>query len=360
MDDALFAVIMAGGRGERFWPLSREARPKQFLKLLSDHALIRECYLRVRQLIPAENVMVVTSRRYLQLCRENLPELPEENLIGEPLGRNTAACAALAAGIVKRRAGKDAVILTMPSDHVIENTEAFQRQMEASAQFVRAHGGLMTFGIVPTYPATGFGYIRSGKVVGETGSILFRAVASFHEKPSLAVAQEYLAGGQYLWNSGIFVWPVAQLEREFARYAPEFSVFLEKTAKTPPEELNEMLTGEYPDLPSNSIDRAVFEKSDAARLSPAVFDWDDVGGFANLKRHLPTDADGNARRGRVLFADAENSLGIADDKHTVIVAGLNKISVVQDGSVVLVAPLEYAEKARAVIDQVRREHPELL
>ncbi len=215
-ESQLYAVVMAGGRGERFWPLGRRRRPKQFLKLMGDSSMLEDTVLRLFPMFRPENVLVVTSAAYVGEARQLLP-IPEENIVGEPVGRDTAPCVALALGeLLRRGASRDAVAAVLPADHLITPAAEFQKQLREAMEFSARRDVLMTLGIVPTHPATGYGYIKAGSELAPG----FRAVDRFVEKPPRADAERYLAEGNYFWNSGIFVWKLAAIEAALRKFMP--------------------------------------------------------------------------------------------------------------------------------------------
>ena len=227
LSDAV-AVIIAGGSGTRFWPLSTPRRPKQFLRLFGERTMLQHTFDRLRCLVPAERVLVLTAERFVPLVLEQLPQLPTANVIGEPTGRDTAAAVALAATICRTRFGNPTMVV-LPADHMIEPVEAFEEAVAAAAEAARAEEALYTFGVPPTYPATGYGYLEAGqRLTGEMdGTAVERyQVLRFREKPTYSVAKEYVASGRYYWNSGMFVWTVDAIMREIKRHLPEHARLL--------------------------------------------------------------------------------------------------------------------------------------
>ena len=224
MNNNIYAVIMAGGRGERFWPRSRNARPKQLQKLLGDRTMLGMTASRLQPLVPPERILVVTNRDYAGQIRSVLPEVPPENIIGEPAARDTGPCVALAAALVAARGGADAVMLTLPADHAIEQAGQLRAVLKDAAELAATRPGwLFTIGVNPTEPATGYGYIHCGGALETgTGTRFFRGLG-FKEKPDAATAERFLAAGCYRWNSGMFIWQVRSLMQAFERYAPQLA-----------------------------------------------------------------------------------------------------------------------------------------
>ena len=279
-DSRGFCVIMAGGRGTRFWPLSRTCRPKQLLPLGLGSSLLRETFERVRPLVGDDRILVVTNEAQADATAAELPELPRERIVAEPVGRNTAACAALGVGLAAKLAGEGPVAL-LPADHLIPNPDIFRDQMAAAFQLADADGGVITFGIPPRQASTGFGYIEVDEApVGDVVAAGLR----FVEKPDADTARSYVESGRFLWNSGIFVWHSADLAREMERHEPEISRLLaEPIAAYGSERFTSALGKAYETCPAVSIDVAVMEKLDGFKVMSARYDWSDLGSWESLK-----------------------------------------------------------------------------
>lgn len=351
------AVIIAGGSGTRFWPLSTPNRPKQFLRLFGERTMLQQTFDRLRRLLPAERVLVLTSERFVPLVREQLPELPPANVIGEPVGRDTAAAVALAAAVSRARFGNP-VMVVLPADHMIEPLEAFEEAISAAVRAARADGSLYTFGIPPSYPATGYGYLEAGERLdnGASGEPVERyRVRRFREKPSLSVAREYVASGRFFWNSGMFVWTVEAIVQEIERHLPEHARLLFPLGK---EWDSPAWTGRlravFPKVPKISIDFGVMEKAARVAMIKAPFRWSDVGGWNALSAFLPHDgADNNAVRGDVYSLDArENIVYCADEREQVVLVGVDNLVVVRSGPRTLVAHREKVEEIKKVAERL--------
>ena len=345
-DPGFYAVVMAGGRGTRFWPLGRRSRPKQLLKLTGDKTMLEDTVLRLFPLFPPEKILVVTSAAYIGEARRLLP-IPPENIVGEPAGRDTAPCVALALGELKRRgAPADAVMTVLPADHLISPAAEFQKQLRATMEFARRSDMLMTLGVKPTYPATGYGYIACGEEL-ETG---FHAVDRFVEKPPRPDAERYLAAGNYLWNSGIFVWKLATLEAAFDEFVPALADFARALAAAPDEE--KFLAEKFPELSGAPIDRSVMEKAHNTAVSPVRFEWDDLGSWSSLCARLEPGADGNCGRGRRLALDSCGNLIISDDKHLVSAIGMKNTAIIHTADATLVCPLEHDQRIKELLEKL--------
>lgn len=339
--NAVHAVIMAGGRGTRFWPVSRKDRPKQFLDLLGQGSLLSMTVRRMLPLVPLERMLVVTGEDFGELVMEQVPGLPEGNILLEPSGRNTAACIGWAALEIARRSGPEAVMVVLPSDHVIPDPEGFARSVE-SAMVPAGEGWLVTIGIRPDRPATGYGYLESG---GDAGG--FHRIARFTEKPSLEVAEAFLAGGRHFWNAGMFVWKAGRILEEIRLHLPELASRLEGLGPgvRPPRDA-------YSALPSVSIDVGVMERAGRVAMIPASFPWDDAGDWPAARRV-------GAARGELLEVGGGDCTVWAPGR-LVVVMGLSGVSIVESGGVLLVMADSSAQSLKDVVSRLERERPDLV
>ncbi len=296
----LHAVIMAGGSGTRFWPASRRARPKQLLSLVADGSLLRLTVDRLLPLIPASRIWVVTAAATADETRRLLPELAHGNVLGEPEGRDTAACVGFAAHVLLY-GDPEATCLVLPADHMITNQENFREALAAGALHVDREGGLLTFGLEPTGPETGFGYLRQGEAYGRAHDFPVFRLERFVEKPDLETARGYLEEGGYLWNSGMFAWRARDLVNELERQLPVLASGLaEIAAAFGSTAEQEMLEAVYPTLPKISVDYGLMEAAANCWVIPVAFGWSDVGSWPALREVCGTDERGNVTRGRVL------------------------------------------------------------
>ncbi len=341
-----YAVVMAGGRGERFWPLGRRRRPKQLLPLIGRQSMLEDTVQRLFPLFSPENILIVTSADFVDDVRRLSP-VPAENVVAEPIGRDTAPCVALALGELRRRgAGDDAVMAVLPADHLISPAAEFQRQLRECMIFAGKHGALMTLGITPSYPATGYGYIQSGEEIAPG----FRAVRRFVEKPPRAEAERCLAEGGYFWNSGIFVWGLAALEAAFAEFVPALDRFARELAAAPDPEA--FLVREFPQLARAPIDRAVMEKSRHTVVSPVRFDWDDLGSWSALRSRLEPGRDGNCGRGPRVMLDCRDNIVISEPGHLVGAINVNGLAIVHTPDATLVCPLEDDQRIKELLARI--------
>lgn len=336
----LYAVIMAGGRGERFWPMGRKNTPKQLLALNGEQTMIEETVLRLFPLLSPDRILVVTNQDYQDRIRELLP-IPPENVIGEPSSRNTAPCIALAAGLIARR-DPDATMILLPADHVIRPAKALQKILSEAALHAQS-GALVTLGIPPNCPSTGYGYIHCGEVVDQR----FSKVVEFHEKPDAKTAGEYLRKGYYKWNSGIFIWKIAAIRDAFAAHCPELAVFMDGVTNAPDAEM--YYKRKFTDCPRISIDYAVMEKARNVLVGETDFYWNDIGSWSSLRSLYEPDSAGNIVRGHTLLLDTANCVVIGDDSALIGVIGMNDVAVIKSGNGMLVCPLREEQRIRELI-----------
>ncbi|MHB8092864.1 MAG: mannose-1-phosphate guanylyltransferase [Syntrophales bacterium] len=350
----MFAVIMAGGRGTRFWPRSREKMPKHLLDIQSEKSLIRETVDRIRPLVPPERTLIVTGRSHAVELIRLLPEIPAGNIIIEPVGRNTAPCIGLAALHIQKRAG-DAVMLVLPSDHRIADERQFRRVLEAAAVAAASQEALLTIGIKPTGPATGYGYLEAGELFSKDGDLPIRRVKSIREKPDLATAGEFLKNGEFLWNSGMFIWKASTILNEIARFLPDiYKGLTEIKSVLGGEDEAEVVERVYPSLPSVSIDYGVMEKAKDVLVIPGDFGWSDLGSWDALWEVSPKDERGNVVRGRFIGIDAGDSLVYSPEKLVAIV-GVRDIFVVETKDALLICRRDRSQDVRKVVEKLEKE-----
>ena len=356
----LFAVIMAGGSGTRFWPASVHSRPKQFLPISGGLPMIVETFRRLDGLVPAERVLVVTAAGQVALVREALPGLPRENILAEPEARNTAPCVAWAAYEIARR-DPSAIQVVLPADHVIRPATDFQMTLLAAAEEAASEGtdgGLYTFGIEPTYPATGYGYIRVAERRGESRGQEIFSVAHFVEKPDEERAKAFLAEGGYFWNAGIFVWHTGAILRAIEKLTPALAAGMTRImAGAGTADAEAILTQEYAQLDKDPVDIAIMERASDVRLVPISYTWNDVGSWKALDEISEKDADGNTAvldlMGELIAIDAKNNLVYAEGARVVALVGVEGLAVVQTDEATLVCPLDRAQDVKRIVDELK-------
>jgi mannose-1-phosphate guanylyltransferase len=334
----MHALIMAGGGGTRFWPRSRQKRPKQFLRLAGDRTLLQQAFDRIEGPVPPENIWVITAAMHAAEVAGQLQSVPADHIVGEPMGRDTAACIGLGAALMARQ-DPSATMLVMPADHVIEPVQEFRRAAQVAEQMAQEHPtALITFGIPPTYPATGYGYIHRGPAVGQRQGVSVYQVQAFREKPSRDTAERFVASGEYFWNSGIFVWQAATILKALAERQPKLFAAVQKIAEawsTPQRET--VLRKEYEGLDRVSIDYAVMERAKEVLVVQAPFRWDDVGSWLALERMHPQDAEGNTVLALHCGLKTKQCVIAGDAEHLVATVGVENLLIVQDGNATLVA-----------------------
>ncbi len=344
------ALIMAGGRGERFWPRSRMKLPKQFISLTGDgKTMIQLTVERISPLVKPEDIFIATGEMYRGLVREQLPEIPEENILCEPVGRNTAPCIALGAAHIRKKYG-DALMMVLPSDHIIKYTAMFVQVLNDACSVAEDGENLVTIGITPTYPETGYGYIQFDN---EAGTGRAYPVKRFVEKPNFATAQQYLESEQYLWNSGMFTWKASSVLKNIERYMPSLYggiAAIESAIGSDAEET--VLKNEFEKFDSVSIDYGVMEKADAIYTLPGTFGWDDVGSWLAVERIQKTNEFGNVVDGNVITVDTKNST-IQGGEKLIAAVGLSDIVVVDTEDAILICQKQSANGIKKVLENLR-------
>jgi len=345
---------MAGGGGTRFWPRSRAEKPKQFLKLVGQSTLLQQALERVEAMIPPERSWVITGASYAAETGRQLPGLPADRIVGEPCGRDTAACIGLGAALCLRE-DPEAVMLVMPADHVIEPSQEFRRAAHAAEQILLEHpGALVTFGIRPTFAATGYGYIERGPELAQRQGVPIYRVGSFREKPNREKAEAFLASGQHYWNSGIFVWRAATILTQLRANQPKLAAAVERIAAAwDTVERDEVLTREYAALEKISIDYAVMESAPEVLMVQAPFQWDDVGSWLALERRHPQDAYDNTVLAKHLGIDTERCVIVGDEDKLIATLGVSDLIIIQDGDAILVAHRNVEGNIKKIVEQLK-------
>ena len=346
-----YAVIMAGGIGERFWPRSRQNLPKQFLPLLGERSLLQQSCERIQNLVPPENILVVTGREHLSLAREQLPHLPETNFLSEPQGRNTAPCIGLAAVHLRRR-DPDGVMLVFPADHLVQGREDFTCCMEKALELSSSTDSLVTVGIIPTRPETGYGYIEREEEAFPGTPPAYR-VRRFVEKPDYHNAVQYLHSGRYLWNSGIFAWKVGLILEKMQKHLPGLYRGLEKIAAgigTAVEQ--DILESIFPSLPAISVDYGVMEKETNLLVVQGDFGWDDLGSWSALAECFSGDEAQTVGMGQHVGIDTTGCL-VYGENSLIATLGVSNLVIVQEKDVVLVCPKERAQEVKKLVQKIK-------
>ncbi|NOY78589.1 MAG: NTP transferase domain-containing protein [Calditrichaeota bacterium] len=350
----LYAVIMAGGIGTRFWPRSRIEKPKQFLKIFGDETLIQQTYQRLLPLIPSENIYFVINTNQKEEIKKQLPFVPEENIIIEPYGKNTAPCIGLAALHLKRR-NPNSVMAVLPADHLIQDTNQFLKILRIGTSILEKESCLITIGITPTYPATGYGYIQYNGSICTQENVTAYHVKTFAEKPNLDTAKKFIMSGDFLWNSGMFLWKTQDILKEMEEHVPEIYDSLQKiepsigTAAYP-----EALERAYQEIRGISIDYAVMEKSQRVCVIKSEFGWSDVGSWEEVYNLLAKDKSKNAVVGKAILRDSKGCLIYSPDQ-LVATIGLKDMIVIQSGNALLVCPKNRSQEVKELVDYLKRK-----
>lgn len=344
------ALIMAGGKGERFWPRSRVTLPKQFLSLTDDgKTMIQLTVERISPLVELEDVYIATNKNYKELVKQQLPGIPEENILCEPVGRNTAPCIGLGAVHVAKKYD-DAVMIVLPSDHLIKNNDIFIETFENACNIAEEGANLVTVGITPNYPETGYGYI---KYDASAKSGAGYDVQKFVEKPNLETAKSYLEDGTYLWNSGMFVWRVSTILDCFKAYMPStYEGLMKIKDSVGTSEQDTVLEKEFPNLESQSVDYGIMEKAENIYILPGSFGWDDVGSWLAVGRIKKNDENGNVVNGNVVTVNTKDCVIEGADK-LIATVGLRDIVIVDTKDATLVTTKENAGEIKQVLAKLR-------
>jgi mannose-1-phosphate guanylyltransferase len=357
LNEHLYAVIMAGGVGSRLWPRSRLATPKQFLDLLGQHTMLQETVERIQPLIPLERVVVVVGEEHLTTVHDQVSDLPEENVILEPGPRGTAPCIGLAAVVLQQR-DPQAAMAVFPADHRIADAEGFRQAIAAAAQIAQ-DDYLVTLGITPDHPHTGYGYIQQGTLLGEIHGLAAFQVRRFTEKPDATTAQAFLESGEYYWNGGIFVWRASAILAQMQHLMPQLHVELMGVARSwHSPRRQETLAAAWDRVPQTTIDYGVMEKASRVAVVPVDVGWDDVGNWSTLSSLVPSDPEGNVvhGRGESLLLDASGTYVYTSAGRLVAAVGLQDFVVVDTPDALLVCPKDQAQAVREVVECLQADN----
>ena len=356
-----FVIIMAGGRGERFWPVSRERMPKQLLTLFGKRSFLQQAVDRVLPLVPAKNIFVITNEAQLPEVRRQLPKIPRTNLVAEPVGRDTCAAVTLGAALVGARS-TTGVMAVLPADHVIPDEKNFQQVLNDSFDLAARGQAIVTIGIKPTEPATGYGYIHVGEPLppptgGKKYKTTFYRAERFVEKPNFDRALEYVNSGQYRWNAGMFVWSFVTVTEGLQKHQPEMYAACQRWFKVAnhPAKLVKVLAKEYPGIKKISIDYALMEHAQNVVVADGAFEWDDLGSWTALARHLKADPEGNCAVADFIHVDAARNIifdARTKNRTPIAVVGLRDSILVQTDDAVLLAHKSQAQKVKELVKKL--------
>jgi mannose-1-phosphate guanylyltransferase len=345
-------LIMAGGRGERFWPASRIKTPKQILKVFGERSLLQMAYDRIIPLTEPDKIFIMTSTDIIDKVREQLPELPHDNIIAEPVGRNTAPCIGLVASLLHKKNKKRALVV-LTADHFIKDQEGFRNTVQAGLELARDNDMLITMGIKPTHPATRFGYVELGESGGELNGIKWHKVSRFTEKPDSEIAQLFFESGRFLWNSGMFIWRLETFMNSFEKHCPaQFSICSQIADNAESEPIDKVMSELFPDIEPISIDYGLMEKSDNVITLEAEFDWHDLGSWSSLPEVLEVDESGNVKTGKTVAINTDNSI-IYSDNHLVTTFGISDLVVISANNAIFVCPRKDTDSVRQIVEKLK-------
>lgn len=360
----IHGVVMAGGSGTRFWPVSRKLRPKQLLPITGGRPMVTETVARVREAIPPERFWVVTHKDQAEGIRRALPDVPPSQILAEPMARNTCACAGLAASAILAK-DPDATLVMMPADHDIRPEDEFVKTIKAACESVEKHNGLMVFGIRPTHAATGYGYIRRGDAVHISHGVAVHQVLGFREKPNRATAEQFLETGEYVWNSGIFVWRAKRIREAIQQFEPQIGAGLSiveralaKSGGVFDATATAALAEAYAKVPSVPVDVGVLERAQDVRVIDINYRWSDVGSWDALDDLLMASEQGHRivspTGSELISVDSGNCLVQSSDAHTIALVGVDDLIVVRTPDATLVCKRGRAEDVKKVVDEITR------
>lgn len=342
-----YAVILAGGNGERLWPLSTPECPKQFVSIFGGKPLIRHAADRLEGFIPPERIIVVTAQRLVGMTRKALPHIPKSNIIGEPCRRDTAAAVAVACGLVKKLGGDKAVGCILTADQLMTPENVFRKTLKDAVKVAQKSASIITMGIVPDCPATGYGYIECGEEIDFGTKTTFRKVKKFVEKPDLKTAEKYLRRGTFNWNSGMFIWRADVLEAAFSAAAPDIGSIIDKVSAA--RSVTALLKRQYPSMRAISFDYAVMEKTADILVAQSRFVWDDVGSWVAIENHFPKDNCNNVCLGNAKLYDVADSIVVGSDDRVTALLGVKDIVVVHTADATLICDKSRVQEIKKLL-----------
>lgn len=353
----LHAVVMAGGSGTRFWPRSTKEHPKQFLNLFGDRTMLQATVDRIEKLIPPERTWIVTNDRYISLVQEQLPDIPPQNIVGEAVAKNTAPCVALAAALIREQ-DPDGTMAVLPADHLISQPESFLSILEAADAKAKAGSNLVTIGIKPDRPETGYGYIEFAK--DSSGSYRgpeIKEVKQFREKPDRKTAREFIDSGNFLWNSGMFIWSASTILQKFSLHLPDVKQQVDKLQPAiGSSNQKQAIDDFYYGCPSISIDYGIMEPSEGVFVVPGSFGWNDVGSWKAVYELREKDKDGNViQTDASALANAKDNLIQSDSGKMIALVGVDNLAVVETEDAILVCSLDEAQGVKEIVNQLKEK-----
>lgn len=355
MANGKYALVLAGGSGTRFWPLSRNAQPKQLLNLFGGKTLLEETIARLEGMIPFENILILTNCEQEAGVRRLVPELPPENIVSEPEKRDTAPAISLGVGWIAAR-DPSATMMVLPADHLIKDKEEFQRVLNRAADTAAAAAALVTIGIKPTWACPSYGYIERGpraSIPSISGDIAVFEVERFREKPDSDLAEEFISRGTFTWNAGMFIWSIPTVVAELTRHCPELATFVSEVRKSP--NLEATIKSQFPKLRQTSIDYALMEKASRVLNIEATFDWDDVGSWISVAKYLDSDAKGNSFNREVTRVECTDNIVFSSDDRRIALLGVHDLIIVQTADAILIADRDEADNIKKLVKEIPEE-----
>jgi mannose-1-phosphate guanylyltransferase len=348
----MIALIMAGGVGTRFWPLSTAQKPKQFLYILGNRSMIQQTVDRILPIVSYEHIYVVTNKNQVGLVKEHLPQLPGENIIAEPVGRNTAPCIGLSAMLLREKYRKEETMLVLPADHYIGKQNEFLKAIVTASEFAKNHHFLVTFGIKPTFPATGYGYIESDSQIHSNGFHIHK-VKTFREKPDYRTASAFLAKGNFYWNSGMFLWRLDTIIDAIKRLMPDLYTNLQETCNAWKKKDGIRVREIYTQLPKVPIDIGVMEKADNVAVVPLDIAWNDIGSWQAVYDMMPKDENGNVILGNIKSLNAKNNYVHSNgEKKLIALIGVEDLVIVDTGAALLICKKDHAQDVKKIAQKL--------
>ena len=347
MLDNTYALILAGGSGTRFWPLSRNAKPKQLLQLFDDDTLIKKTVDRLDGILPKENIFILTNALQYETVLKALPDFPKDNVFSEPAKRDTAPAVALGIGLIAAR-NPNAIMMVLPADQLINDTESYKSVMQDAVNTASSTDALVTVGIKPTWASPSFGYIERGQEVEviSSNSKVFQ-VKRFREKPAKALAETFLSKGTFSWNAGMFIWSIPTVRKELETSCPQLATFVDKVAKA--NNASEVVDAEFPHLDAISIDYALMETAEKIYNIEATFDWDDVGSWISVAKYL-NDQDENRTNSPLVLEKSEDNVIFTESKKQVALLGVSDLIIVETSDAILVADRHHADDIKKIVE----------
>ncbi|HSJ04737.1 MAG TPA: mannose-1-phosphate guanylyltransferase [Verrucomicrobium sp.] len=344
-----YALILAGGSGQRFWPVSRDRLPKQLLRLFDDRTLLEHTIARLEGIVPLENTLILTNHQQVEGVREALPNFPAENIIAEPEKRDTAPAIALAIGWVAAR-DPEATMMVLPSDHLIQARDEFQRALLTACAAAQNSDALVTIGIKPTWACPSYGYVERGARLDDAGEggVPVYEVVRFREKPSSSLAEQFLEQGNFTWNAGMFFWTLSTVRANLQQHCPELAQFISELATT--SDFHATVNARFPKLTKLSIDYALMEKAPKVQNVEATFDWDDVGNWTSVGAYLEKDTEGNQHNCLLSRMESTNNLVFSQSRQHIALLGVHDLMVISTPDAILVAHRSQAEAIKKLVD----------